>query len=141
MWGRGAYDLREGKARRVGGKGALDECGEHFGCSGVIPGGLEVQSLGKGLSSILTGGAAEKSMFSGLDILFAPKAEPRFWAVPIGVAQEVGGRQLHLEEACGCVTREGEDGRKLCGGGKGKVVPWFVPSLPFLEELAADLRA
>ena len=119
----------------------LNECGEHFGCSGIIPGGPEVQSLGKGLSSILTGGTAEKSMPSGLDFLLAPQAEPRFWAVPIGVAQEAGGRQLHLEEACGCVTREGEDGRKLCGGGKGKVVPWFVPSLPILEELAADLRA
>ena len=110
MWEWGAYDLRGGKARRVGGKGALDECGEHVGCSGIIPGGLEVQSLGKGFSNILTGGAAEKSMFSGLNILFAPKAEPRFWAVPIGVAQEVGGRQLHLEEACGCAMREGEDG-------------------------------
>ena len=60
-------------------------------------------------SSILTGGAAEKSMLSGLDFLFAPKAEPRFWAVPIGVAQEVGSGQFHLEEARGCVTRKGED--------------------------------
>ena len=74
MWERGVYDLRGDKARRVGGKGALDECGEHSGCSGVIPGGLEVQSLGKGPSSILTGGAAEKSMLSGLDILLAPKS-------------------------------------------------------------------
>ena len=109
MWERGAYDLRGGKARRAGGKGVLDECGEHSGCSGVIPGGLEVQSLGKGLSGMLTGGVAEKSMLSGLDILFAPKAEPRFWAVPIGVAQEVGSGQFHLEEARGCVTRKGED--------------------------------
>ena len=79
-------------------------------------------------------------MLSCLDPLLAPQAEPRFWAVPIGVAQEVGGRLLHLKKACGCVTKEGEGGRKLCGGEKGKVVPWFVPSLPFLE-LAADLRA
>ena len=141
MWERGVYDLRGGKAQRVGSEGALDECGEHFGCSGIIPSGLEAQSLGKGLSSILTGGAAEKSMLSGLEILFAPKAEPPFWAVPIGVAQEIGGRQLHLEEARGGMTREGKDGRRLCRGGKGKAVPWFVPSLPFLEELAADWRA
>ena len=95
MWERGAYGLRGGKARRVGGKATLDECGEHFGCSGVIPGELEVQSLGKGLSSILTGEEAERSMLSGLDFLFAPKAEPGFWAVPIGVAQEVGSGQFH----------------------------------------------
>ena len=78
-------------------------------------------------------------MHSGLNPLLALQAEPRFWAVPIGVAQEVGGRQLHLKEACGCVTKEGEGRRNLCGGEKGEVVPWFVPSLPFLE-LAADLR-
>ena len=97
-----------------------------------------VQSLGKGLSSILMGGAAEKSMLSGLDFLFAPKAEPRFWAVPIGVAQEVGSGQFHLEKARGRMTRRGEDSRKLCGGWKGKVIPWSVPSLPLPEELVAD---
>ena len=79
-------------------------------------------------------------MLNGLNPLLTLQAEPRFWAVPIGVAQEVGGRQLHLKEVCGCVTKEGEGGRKLCGGEKGKVVPCCVPSPPFLE-LAADFRA
>ena len=37
------YDLRRGEARTVGTEGVLDECGEHFDCSGAIPGGLEVQ--------------------------------------------------------------------------------------------------
>ena len=31
-----------------GSKGALDECGEHFDCSGIIPYRLEVQGLRKG---------------------------------------------------------------------------------------------
>ena len=39
-------------------EGALDECGEHFDCSGVIPGGVEVLGLEKKSSSMLTGGAA-----------------------------------------------------------------------------------
>ena len=91
MRGRGAYDLKRGEARRVGSEGALDECGEHFDCNGVIPGGLEVQGLGKGPSSILTGGAAEHGVFSGLDFLLAPWAKPRFWTMPIRMAQEVGG--------------------------------------------------
>ena len=69
MWGRGAYDLRRSKARRVGNEGALDEWGEHFNCSGVIPGGLEAQGLGKGPSSMLTGGAAEHGVFCGPDFL------------------------------------------------------------------------
>ena len=46
----GAIVLRGGKARRVGSEGALDECGKHLDCGGVIPGGLEVQGLGKGSS-------------------------------------------------------------------------------------------
>ena len=39
------------------------------------------------------------------------------------------------------MAREGEDGGELCGGGEREVIPWFVPDLPLLEELAADLRA
>ena len=85
--------------------------------------------------------AAEKSILSGLGSLIASWVEPRFRAVPTGVAQEVGGRQLHLKEACGCIMRESEDGREFCGGEERKVVPWFVPGLPPLEELATDLRA
>ena len=38
----GAIVLGGGKARRVGSEGALDECGEHLNCGGVIPGGPEV---------------------------------------------------------------------------------------------------
>ena len=57
--GRGAIDLGVGESRRVGSKGAADELSEHFSCSGVIPGGLEVQGPGKGPPGILTGGAAE----------------------------------------------------------------------------------
>ena len=34
------------------------------------------------------------------------------------MAQEVGGRQLHLEEAYGCMAREGENNRDLREGGK-----------------------
>ena len=52
-------DIKRGVARRVGSEGALDECGEQFDCSGVIPGGFVDQGLGKGPSRILTGGAAE----------------------------------------------------------------------------------
>ena len=43
----GAIVLRGGKARRVGSEGALDECSKHLNCSGVIPGGFEVQDSGK----------------------------------------------------------------------------------------------
>ena len=53
----GAIVLRGGKARR---EGALDECGKHLDCGGVIPGGLEVQGLGKGPPGVLTCGAAEQ---------------------------------------------------------------------------------
>ena len=53
----------------------------------------------------------------------------------------IGGRQTHPEQACGCMTREGEDGRELRGVGEGEVISWFVPGLSLLEELAADLRA
>ena len=80
-------------------------------------------------------------MLCGLDFFLAPQAEPRFWMLPNGVAQEGGDRQHHLEESYGCMTREGEGCRKLCGGEIAKVVSWFVPNLPFLEELAAHLRA
>ena len=58
-WGRGAVVLRGGKSRRIGSEGAADKLGEHFSCSGVIPGGLEVQGLEKGPPGVLTGGAAE----------------------------------------------------------------------------------
>ena len=87
----GAVVLRGGKARRVGSEGALDECSKHLSCSGVIPGGLEVQGLGKGPPSVLTCGAAEQGVFSGLDLLLALWAKPRVWAMPIWMAQEVGG--------------------------------------------------
>ena len=80
-----------GKARRVGSEGALDECSKHLDCSGVIPGGLEVQSPGQGPPGVLTCGAAEQGVFSRLDLLLAPWAEPRVWAMPIWMAQEVGG--------------------------------------------------
>ena len=46
--GWGAYILWGGGARMVGSEGALDECSKHLSCGGVIPGGLEVQGLGKG---------------------------------------------------------------------------------------------
>ena len=72
MRGWGTYVPGGSEARRLGSEGALDERGEHFGRSGVIPGGLEVQGLGEGPSSILTGGAAEYSMLSGFDLLLAP---------------------------------------------------------------------
>ena len=39
------------------------------------------------------------------------------------------------------MAREGEDDRELCGGGEREVIPWFVPDLPFPEELATELRA
>ena len=77
--------------RGVGSEGALDKCSEHFSCCGVVPGGLEVQGLGEGPPGMLTGGAADQSVLSSLDFLFAPRAEPRFWPMPTGMAQEVGG--------------------------------------------------
>ena len=52
----GAIVLKGGKARRVGSEGALDECSKHLNCSGGIPGGLEVQGLGKGPPGVLTCG-------------------------------------------------------------------------------------
>ena len=136
----GAIVLRGGKARREGSEGALDECSKHLNCSGVIPGGLEVQGLGKGPPGVLTCGAAEQGAFSGFD-LFTPWTELRVRAMPVWVAQEVGGSKLHLGEARCCVAREGEDNRKLCGGGEGEVIFRYVPDLPLTEELAADLRA
>ena len=78
-------------------------------------------------------------MLSSLGFLLAPQAEARFWAVPIGVAQEVGGRRLHLEEVCGCMTREGEDGRELCSRGEREVISWLMPDLPFLEKSVTNL--
>ena len=33
----------------------MRELSKHFGCSGVVPGGLEVQGLGEGLPGVLTG--------------------------------------------------------------------------------------
>ena len=81
--GRGAYNLRRSAAQRIGSEGALDECGEHFDCSGVIPGGIEVQGLGKGSSSILAGGAADYGVSSGFDFLLAPWTKSWSWAMPI----------------------------------------------------------
>ena len=140
-WGSDAVVLRGGETRRIGSKSAADKFGEHFSCSGVIPGGLEIQGLGKGPPGVLAGGAAEKSVLGCLDFLLTPWAKPRVWAVPIRMAQGVGGSQLHPKEARGCVAREGEDGRELCGGGEREVVSWFVPDLPLLEKPATDLRA
>ena len=45
-----------GETRGVGSEGALDECSKHLNCCGVIPGGLEVQGLGKGPPDVLTWG-------------------------------------------------------------------------------------
>ena len=98
--------LGGGETRRIGSKSAVDEFGENFNCSGVIPGGLEVQGLGKGPPGVLAGRAAEKSVLSSLYFLLAPWAEPQVWAVPIRVVQEVGSSHLHLEEACGCMSME-----------------------------------
>ena len=61
----GASVLGRGEARRVGSKSATDKLGLHFDCIGVIPGGFEVQGLGKGPPGVLTGGAAEKSVVCG----------------------------------------------------------------------------
>ena len=46
-----------------------------------------------------------------------------------------------MKEARGCVAREGEDGRELCGGGEREVISWFVPDLPLLEKSAVNLGA
>ena len=75
-----------GETRRVGSEGATDKLSEQLDCSAVKPGRPEVQGLRKGPSGVLASRGAEKSMLSGLDILLAPWAEPRFWAVPVGVA-------------------------------------------------------
>ena len=40
---------RQTESRRIGNEDAADGIGERFSCSGVMPGGLEVQGLGKGL--------------------------------------------------------------------------------------------
>ena len=50
------------------------------------------------------------------------------------MAQEVGGGWLHLKEARGCVTREGEDGGELPAS-------WFAPDLPLLEATTTNLGA
>ena len=52
--------------------------------------------------------------------------------MPIGVAQEVGGNQIHPEQTGSCVVRESR-------GGAGEVVSRFVPDLLPPEELATDL--
>ena len=49
-----------GGTRGLGSEGAIDECGEHFSCCDVVPGGLEVQGLGKGPPGVLTCGAVER---------------------------------------------------------------------------------
>ena len=76
-WGRGAVVLRGGETRRIGSQSAADKFGEHFSCSGVIPGGLETQGLGKGPPGVLAGGAAEKSVLGCLDFLLTPWAKPQ----------------------------------------------------------------
>ena len=85
-WGWDAYILRGGEARGVGSEGALDECGKHLNCGGVIPGGLEVQGLGKGPPGVLTCGAAEQGVFSGLDLLLTLSIEPRVRAMLVRMA-------------------------------------------------------
>ena len=102
-----AKDYKD-KSRRMGSEGAVDGLSEHFSCRDVIPGGLEVQGLRKGPCGVLTSGAAEQNVLSCLGFFLTPRAKSRVWAVPIGVAQEVGSGQLHPEETCGCVSREWE---------------------------------
>ena len=77
-----------GESRRIGSEGAVDELGEHFSCSGVMLGRLEVQGYRK-RPVILTGRAAEQSMLSCLDFLLTPSTKSWVWAVPIGVSREV----------------------------------------------------
>ena len=67
---------------------------------------LRPRDSGKDPPGVLTGRAAEYGMLSCLDFLLTPWAKPWVLAEPIGVAQEVGGSQLHLKKACGCVSRE-----------------------------------
>ena len=64
-------------------------------------------------------------MLGGLDFLLTLRAVPRFWAAPIGVAQEAGIKQLYLEEARDCMSRDGERRwpRALWRGGKGSRLP------------------
>ena len=88
--GRGAAVPKGGESRRIGSESSVDTLGEHFSCSGVIPGGLGVQGLGKEPSGEPTGGPAEWSVLSRLDFL-TPWARPLVWEVPIRMAQEVGG--------------------------------------------------
>ena len=85
--------------------------------------------------------AAEQGVFSGLGLLLTPWAEPRFRAMPVWMVQEIGGSKLHLEEACCCMARKGEDGGELCGGREGEVISRYVPDLPLPKKFAADLRA
>ena len=88
--GWGAYVLGGCVARRLGSESALDKCSKHHNCSGVVLGRLEVQGFREGLSAMLAGGAARQGMFGGP---ISPWDGPRFWAMPIGVAQRVGGSQ------------------------------------------------
>lgn len=48
-----------GGSPAVSSEGVADELTERYGRSGVMPGRLEIQGLGEGPSSILTGGAVE----------------------------------------------------------------------------------
>ena len=109
--------LPGGESRRVGSEGALDECSKRLSCSSVIPGGLEVQYLGEGPPAILTCGAAEQGVLGGLGFLLTP----RFWAVPIGVAQEVSMRQTASSGRSAWLHVEGERiwPRALWRAGKG----------------------
>ena len=61
-WGGGTWGL--------GSEGAIDECGEHFSCCGVVSGGLEVQGLGKGPPGVLTCEVAER-WFAGAGACWA----------------------------------------------------------------------
>ena len=93
------------ESREIGSKGAADELGEHFSCSGVIPSGLEVQSLRKGPPGILTGGSgverAQLSRFLSHTAGRVPDLDGASWGGSVGKKLPV-----HLEETCGCVSRE-----------------------------------
>ena len=79
-------------------------------------------------------------MLSCLGFL-TPRAKPWVWAVPFGGTQEVGGSQLHLEEACGRMSRERETSESLVVEGENGKSSLGCASLPTPEELAADLCA
>ena len=67
------FSGRVNESRGVGSEGAADKCSGHLDCSEAIPGGLEVQSLGKGLPGLLTGWAA------GRGRMWEPMMAPDRW--------------------------------------------------------------